>query len=153
MVLGIDPGLASTGWAVVDNKKSLVAYGCIETDKKEDFSSRLAKIHNQVRDLCRQYHIEVMAVESIFFAKNVKTAITVAQSLGAIKVAARNLKVAVFEYTPLQIKIAITGYGRATKEQVMIMVAGNFKDEQIITNNHAADAAAAALTHIFTMRI
>jgi crossover junction endodeoxyribonuclease RuvC len=150
MVLGIDPGLASTGWAVVDSGNRLVSCGCFKTKRDEGFAVRLAKIYNQIDKLCRNYKIRELAIESIFFAKNVKTAIIVAQAMGAIKAAAQNLKVAVFEYTPLQIKIAITGYGRADKEQVIKMVGESLKGKNIIENNHAADAAAAALTHIFT---
>ena len=157
MILGIDPGLAHCGWAVIDpangGGNQLVSYGCIETEKSEDFAKRLSQIYNQVRKLCRQYKIKELAIESIFFAKNIKTAISTAQTMGAIEAAAQNSEVAVFEYTPLQIKMAITGYGRADKEQIIKMVGESFKKKEIINNNHAADAAAAALTHIFTIKI
>jgi len=156
IILGIDPGLAHCGWAVIDtgdNGNQLISCGCIETEKSEDFAKRLGRIYNQVKKLCRQYKAKELAIESIFFAKNVKTAISVAQAMGAIKAAAQNSGVAVFEYTPLQIKIAITGYGRASKEQIIKMVGESFKKKEVISNNHAADAAAVALTHTFTMKI
>ena len=156
MILGIDPGLASTGWAVIDagdDGNRLVSCGCIETEKSEDFAKRLGQIYNQIKRLCRQYKIRELVIESIFFAKNMKTAINVAQAMGAVKAAAQNSGVAVFEYTPLQIKMAITGYGRADKEQIIKMVGESLKEKEVISDNHAADAAATALTHIFTMRL
>ena len=156
MILGVDPGLAHCGWAVIDagdDGNQLVSYGCVETEKSEDFAKRLGQIYNQVKKLCRQYKIRELAIESIFFAKNIKTAIKVAQAMGAIKAAAQNSGVAVFEYTPLQIKMAITGYGRADKEQIIKMVGESLEKKEIINDNHAADAAAAALTHIFTIKI
>ncbi len=147
--------MAHCGWAVVDargDSNRLIASGCLETKKTENFAARLAKIYNHIQAICRQYKIRDLAVESIFFAQNVKTAIVVAQTIGAVKAAADNLNVAVFEYTPLQIKIAITGYGRADKEQMIKMTGKNLANGDIIENNHAADAAAAALTHIFTRK-
>jgi len=154
MILGVDPGLAHCGWAVINNDgDQLVSYGCIETKKNEDFAKRLGQIYNQIKELCRQYKIKELAIESIFFAKNVKTAINVAQAMGAIKAAAQNSEVVVFEYTPLQVKIAITGYGRADKEQIIKMVGESLKKKEVINDDHAADAAAVALTHIFTIKI
>ncbi|KKQ63626.1 MAG: Crossover junction endodeoxyribonuclease RuvC [Candidatus Shapirobacteria bacterium GW2011_GWF1_38_23] len=92
-------------------------------------------------------------MESLFFAKNVRSAMTVAEAIGVIKVAAKNLGKPIFEYTPLQIKMALVGYGRAEKEQVELMVRDCLGLEEPITPGHASDAVAAALTHEFTMRL
>jgi len=153
MILGIDPGLAHCGWAIIKpngDSNQLVSCGCVETKKGEDFAKRLAQIYNQIKELCRRYKIEELAVESIFFAKNMKTAINIAQVIGTVKVAAQNSKTTVFEYTPLQVKMAITGYGRADKKQITKMIGESLEKKEVIGNNHAADAAAIALTHIFT---
>ena len=92
-------------------------------------------------------------MESLFFAKNVRSAMAVAEAIGVIKVAAKNLGKAIFEYTPLQIKIALVGYGRAEKEQVELMVRDCLGLEEPITPGHASDAVATALTHGFTMKM
>ena len=116
MILGIDPGVASTGWAVLDKDK-LIASGCIKTSKKDDFSCRLSQIYQEVAEICSRWSVADLAIEEIFFAKNAKTALKVAQVMGAIKTAAQNNGVRVFGYTPLQIKIAVVGYGRAEKNR------------------------------------
>ena len=152
MVLGIDPGLASCGWAVVDGEKNLIASGCIETTNKISFSDRLLKIYHRLIEVCRQNEVNEMAVESLFFAKNIKTAMKVAQALGVIKLAGKTSQLEVFEYTPLQIKMALTGYGRAEKQQVMAMVKQTLAADVKIKNDHVGDAIAAALTHMFTLQ-
>ena len=124
-ILGIDPGLASIGWAVLENEKGnfkLIEAGCFKTEKENDFSSRLEIIFEEIKKLADKYDLEVLAVEELYFAKNVKTAIKVAQCLGVIKLAGRKLGLSVMEYTPLNVKMTITGYGRAEKEQVEFMV-------------------------------
>ncbi|MDD5073831.1 MAG: crossover junction endodeoxyribonuclease RuvC, partial [Candidatus Shapirobacteria bacterium] len=152
MVLGIDPGLASCGWAILPDSKTLSVCGCLVTTRADDLSNRLGQLYQQVVDLCQKYRVEELAIESLFFAKNTKTALLVAQVMGAIKAAAYHSGVRVFEYTPLQIKIAITGYGRADKNQIAAMVKQELGENDQLVNNHAADAVAAALTHLFTMR-
>ncbi|MBP8590966.1 crossover junction endodeoxyribonuclease RuvC [Candidatus Shapirobacteria bacterium] len=146
MILGIDPGVASTGWAVLDKNK-LIASGCIKTSKEDDFSSRLSQIYKEVEEICSRWAVADLAIEEVFFAKNAKTALKVAQVMGAIKAAAQNKGVRVFGYTPLQIKIAVVGYGRAEKKQVELMVGQTINLDQKINSNHAVDALAAALTH------
>lgn len=150
MILGVDPGLAACGWAVLNKNQKVIACGCIKTEKTEKLASRLGQIYSQIQKLGRQHKITKLAIESIFFAKNVKTAVVVAQAMGAIEAAAASLKIEVFEYTPLQIKIAITGYGRAEKKQVIKMLKQTVKNGPLIKNSHTADAVAAGLTHIFT---
>ncbi len=152
MVLGIDPGLASCGWAILPDSKTLSLCGCIVTKKDDDLASRLNYVYREVFNLCQQHKVDELAIESLFFAKNSKTALVVAQVIGVIKAAAYQAGANVFEYTPLQIKIAITGYGRAGKEQVANLVEQSLGEIKQLANNHTADAAATALTHFFTMK-
>ena len=157
-VIGIDPGLASTGWAVLEqdetnfDKVDLIASGCFETKAGLDISRRLEMIHGELGEVIKKYQPVDMAVEEIFFAKNVKTAIKVAQAVGVIKYTGIETGLDVFGYTPLNIKTAITGYGRAKKEQVQFMVKKIIKSDKEIKPDHAVDAAAAGLTHLFTNR-
>ena len=158
MILGIDPGLENTGWGIIEigNERleiRLIEYGVILTDKKDKSEERLEKIFEEVQKIIKKYKIEEVAVESMFFAKNAKSALKVAEAIGVIKVAAKNLKKPIFEYTPLQIKMALVGYGRAEKEQVEIMVKNCLNLTEDISPSHAADAVATALTHGFTLKI
>jgi crossover junction endodeoxyribonuclease RuvC len=152
MILGIDPGLENTGWGVIDNNK-LIDCGVILTTKKDKSEERLEKIFEEIQKVIKKYGVSEVAMESLFFAKNVRSAMAVAEAIGVIKVAAKNLGKEVFEYTPLQIKQALVGYGRAEKEQVELMVRDCLNLEEPITPGHASDAVAAALTHGFTMRV
>lgn len=149
MILGIDPGLENTGWGVVSNNE-LVACGVILTTKKDKSEVRLEKIFEEIQKVIKKYGVEEVAIESLFFAKNIRSAMVVAEAIGVIKVAAKNLGKPVFEYTPLQIKQALVGYGRAEKEQVEVMVRDCLGLKEPITPGHASDAVAAALTHGFT---
>ncbi|MBU2592732.1 crossover junction endodeoxyribonuclease RuvC [Patescibacteria group bacterium] len=152
IILGVDPGLASTGWAVLEktSQNRLVDYGCVKTAAGLDFSNRLGHLFQAMEDLIKQFSPEVMAVEELFFAQNVKTAIKVAQAQGVIKLAGAQSGLKVVEYTPLNIKMSITGYGRGDKRQIEFMVKKLLNLEKEIRPSHAADAAAVALTHIFT---
>lgn len=153
IVLGIDPGLAEMGWAAVEGngrKPGLIEHGCFKTEKTAIFSSRLSKLGRQIRALIRKFHPNELAIEELFFAKNAKTAIKIAQCIGAIKLSADQLGVKVYEYTPLNVKMTMTGFGRAEKSQVQKMVTRLLGLSKKITSDHAADAAAVALTHIFT---
>lgn len=154
MILGIDPGLNNTGWGIISLESGtdnihLNDYGVVKIKTKD----RLKDIYDGVEKLIKKYKIKEMGVESMFFAKNAKSALKVSEAIGVIKVCGMNNGVEVHEYTPLQIKMALTGYGRAEKEQVETMVRSclNLKDE--IKPSHAADAVAVALTHGFTMKI
>jgi len=158
MILGIDPGLENTGWGVIDlqssiNNCQLINCGVILTNRKDRSEVRLEKIFKEIQKIIKKYKVEEVAMESMFFAKNAKSALKVAEAIGAIKVAARNLGKTVFEYTPLQIKIALVGYGRAQKEQVELMVRDCLNLKEPISPGHASDAVAVALTHGFTMKI
>ena len=158
MILGIDPGLENTGWGIIEtgNKKPetrLVDFGVILTSNKDKSEERLEKIFEEIQKIIKKYKVEEVAMESLFFAKNARSAMVVAEAIGAIKVAAKNLKKPIFEYTPLQIKMALVGYGRAEKEQVEMMVGNYLNLSESIKPSHASDAVAVALTHGFTMRI
>lgn len=155
MILGLDPGLANTGWAVINNQFSnsnlqLEKCGVIKTGVKEDGGVRLNKIYEGIKKIIRENKIEEVALESLFFARNARSAIKVAEAIGVIKVCGRQCRVGVFEYTPLQVKMALVGYGRAEKEQVERMVRSILNLEKSISPSHAADAVAVALTHVFT---
>ena len=149
MILGIDPGLENTGWAVIKDGR-LVGVGVILTRKKDSSQARLKKIYEEIQKIIKKEKVNVVSMESLFFAKNAKSALEVAEAIGVIKIAAEDLKVAVFEYTPLQIKMALVGYGRAEKEQVEVMVRQSLGIEENIKPSHASDAVAAALTHEYT---
>lgn len=149
MILGIDPGLENTGWAVIKDGR-LVGVGVILTSKKGSSQARLKKIYEEIQKIIKKEKVNVVSMESLFFAKNAKSALEVAEAIGVIKIAAEDLKVAVFEYTPLQIKMALVGYGRAEKEQVEVMVRQSLGIEENIKPSHASDAVAAALTHEYT---
>jgi len=152
MILGIDPGLENTGWGIIDDNK-LVDCGVIVTKTKDKSSDRLGKIYDELERIIKKYKVTEMAMESLFFAKNAKSALKVAEAIGVVKVCGQKNKIGVEEYTPLQIKMALVGYGRAEKEQVEIMVGQCLNLEKTIRPSHASDAVAVALTHEFTMRI
>jgi len=147
-ILGIDPGTALTGWGVVEEEKGepiVVAYGCIETPKTHSDVKRLEEIAHDLRDILSTYKPNEVAVEDLFFFKNLKTAIKVAQARGIMLLIPTENKIPVFEYTPLQIKQALTGYGRAEKKQVQVMVQVILKLKKIPQPDDAADALAVAL--------
>lgn len=128
-------------------------YGVILTSNKDKSEERLEKIFEEIQKIIKKYKVEEVAMESLFFANNARSAMVVAEAIGAIKVAAKNLKKPIFEYTPLQIKMALVGYGRAEKEQVEVMVGNYLNLSESIKPSHASDAIAVALTHGFTMKL
>ncbi len=149
-ILGIDPGIATIGFAIIEfenDNYQLLDYGCITTKAGVPFPERLRQIHQDLNTICDQWHPAESAIEEIFFSKNVKTAIMVAQARGAIMqhLANRNLKIS--EYKPQQIKEAVCGYGRAEKKQVQKMVQLILKMDHLPTPDDAADAIAIAICH------
>ncbi len=149
-ILGLDPGTATTGWGIIKktNKGAeLVAYGCIETCKTKCAPDRLKEIADDLLSLIKTHKPDETAVEDLFFFKNLKTAIKVAQARGVLLLVCRQQKIPVFEYTPLQIKQGLTGYGRADKNQVQQMVKQIFKLKSIPKPDDAADAIAVAICH------
>ena len=150
MILGIDPGLANIGWAVLKNEETLVECGCLKTKISDASVVRLSKIYNEVYRLIKKYKVEAVALETLFFAKNAKSAIKVSEAIGVIKLCGVRCGLQVFGYTPLQVKMALVGYGRAEKEQVEVMIRHFLKMETSISPSHASDAVAVGLTHLFT---
>jgi len=153
IVLGIDPGLSNTGYGLIkyDKKKiELIDYGCILTRKKDNFSVRIKKIYYKIKELIEKYNPHEVVIEDIFFNKNVRSALTVSKVHGMVAITAALMELELFEYTPLQIKQATVGNGRAEKHQVQSMVKILLNLSKIPQPNHAADALAAAICHIHT---
>ncbi len=154
-VLGIDPGTATVGWAVLENTPQIptvIAYGHIETPANDPMPERLHMIYTDIKNLIQKYHPSDVAVEELFFFKNHKTVITVAEARGVILLAAQRAHCFIGEYTPLQIKQALTSYGRANKRQVQETVASVLKLDKIPKPDDTADALAIALCHINTKK-
>jgi crossover junction endodeoxyribonuclease RuvC len=150
-VLGIDVGFAICGWSIVDKvdgKIKLVDFGVIESDKSLDIPERLEIIYTGVRDIIKLFKPTDIAVEDIFFSNNAKTVINVSQVRGVILLGAYQDNLKIYKYTPPQVKMAVTGYGRAEKKQIQEMVQRIFKLSQIPKPDDAADAVAIAYCHI-----
>jgi len=154
-ILGIDPGTGILGFGVIEADKGqaqLVDAGVIRTPVKEDDAVRLQTIFDELTDIIAQTKPTVMSVEKLFFAQNVTTAMTVAQARGVVLLCGRQAGLEIFEYTPLQIKQALTGYGRAEKKQIQEMVRVVLKLKTVPKPDDCADALAAAITHSMTVR-
>ena len=150
IILGIDPGTATVGWGVINVDRShttAVAFGHISTSKDIPLPKRLAEISANLRDIIEKYQPEESAVEELFFSNNQKTVIAVAQARGCILLTLENLCVRVHGYTPLEIKQALTNYGRADKAQMQLMVKALLKLSAIPKPDDTADALAVALCH------
>ncbi len=153
IILGIDPGSAITGYGVIrkpieKNKKiEVLDFGCIMTDPKENTGDRLKKINRDLNRLITKYKPKAMAVENLFFFKNLKTVMPVSQAKGVIIFTAAKKKIPVYEFTPLQVKMTITGYGRAEKKQVQKMTETllDLSKFDLKENNRKKDDAADAL--------
>jgi len=150
LILGIDPGLAIVGYSLIEkkgNKYRVCDYGVIKTSVGETNSQRLLNIYQELTDLINTYQPEEMAVEELFFNKNAKTAIEVGQARGVILLAGAQAGIKVAEYTPLQVKQSVVGYGRATKDQVQQMVKALLNLSSLPKPDDAADALAVAICH------
>ena len=154
IILGIDPGTALTGWGVIEktNNPKLVAYGCIETDKDQPQEERLLQINYELQELLEKYKPEVVCLEKLFFNTNAKTALSVGEARGVVKICAALNDIKIEEFTPLQIKSAVAGFGRAEKKQMQKMVKALLDLDEIPKPDDAADAVAAALTYCFHNR-
>ncbi len=149
-IIGIDPGYAIVGYGVVDYDNfrfCTIGYGAVTTTAGIPFGDRLLSIYNDMTLLFEKYNPEAMAIERLYFNTNTTTAIDVAQARGVILLAARKAGVEVFEYTPLQVKQAVTGYGKAEKHQVMEMVKGLLSLKAVPKPDDTADALAIAVCH------
>jgi crossover junction endodeoxyribonuclease RuvC len=152
-ILGIDPGLATLGWGVIEaeaGRQRLVEYGCILTTPQQRLPDRLKQIGEDMRDLLTLYHPDEIAFEELFLAKNVTTAFSVGAARGVSIAACAAYTDRLFEYTPMQVKQAIVGYGKAEKQQIQQMVKLLLKMDHIAKPDDAADAIAIALTHAAT---
>ena len=150
LVLGIDPGYAIVGYGVVkyeNNRFTPVAYGAVTTKAGVEFSTRLNTIYEDVYAVIERYRPEALSIEKLYFNTNTTTAIDVAQARGVILLAARKHNTPIYEYTPLQVKQSVVGYGRAEKSQVMDMVRRICGLKSVPRPDDAADAVALALCH------
>ena len=148
--MGIDPGIAIVGYGFLElkgNSYKVLDYGAITTEAKVPLPERLDTIYEEMNELIERYKPDDIAFEELFFNKNVKTAITVAQARGVEVLAAKESEAGLYEYTPLQVKQAIVGYGRATKNQVQEMVRIILNLEKVPKPDDVADALAVAITH------
>jgi crossover junction endodeoxyribonuclease RuvC len=154
-ILGIDPGTGILGFGIIEyrkNKPLLVDAGVIRTPVKEDDAVRLETIFDELTDIIAANKPDVMSVEKLFFARNVTTAMTVAQARGVVLLCGKQARLPIFEYTPMQIKQATTGYGKADKKQIQEMVRVILGLQEVPKPDDCADALAAALTHGNTVR-
>ncbi|MFQ5881242.1 MAG: crossover junction endodeoxyribonuclease RuvC [Candidatus Methylomirabilales bacterium] len=150
-VLGIDPGTAATGYGVVELRNgslTSIAHGVIATSPRQPFPLKLQTIHKTLQAIIGQHRPGCAVVEGLFFAKNVRTALQLGQARGAVLLAVVEAGLEVFEYSPLEVKGAVTGFGRASKGQVQRMVASLLKLSLVLPAADAADALALAICHI-----
>lgn len=148
IIIGIDPGLATTGWGIIKKTKKgakAIDYGCIKTDPKLPNGERLKIISNKINGLIKKHQPKYLAVESVYFFKNLKTAMPVSQAKGVILLSAAKKKIPVYEFTPLQMKMAIAGYGKAEKKQIQKMIHILLGLKEKPKQDDAADALGIAL--------
>ncbi len=149
-ILGIDPGLAIVGWSVLESSRGFlqpVAFGAITTPAHTTVESRLLMIKNDLEELVDKYQPEEAAIEELFFNTNITTGITVSEARGVILCTLHSKGVKIFEYTPLQVKQAVVGYGKAEKHQVISMVTSILKLKKPPKPDDTADAVAIAICH------
>lgn len=150
VILGIDPGVATIGFGVINaerQKNTLIQYGTITTPAGIPLASRLLQISNDMEELIHLFQPDEMAIEELFFSTNITTGISVAHGRGVILLAAEKLGVPIFEYTPIQVKQAVAGYGKADKKQVMLMTQRLLHMNRLPRPDDAADALAIAICH------
>lgn len=150
IILGIDPGLANTGWGIVSQhgpRMQCLAYGCVSTPSDMELSLRLAKIHEQIGAVIQRYEPTCVGIETVWFGQNITAAFATGQARGAALVACAQAGLAVGEFSPKQIKLAVVGAGGAAKEQVQYMVKQLLGLSSVPRPDHAADALAAAICY------
>ncbi len=155
-VLGIDPGTAIVGFSVIGNdtgEPGIITYGQITTDKKRRPAERLEEIYENINELIVKYSPQELAIEKLYFHRNVTTAMAVSEARGVILLACQRAGLTISEYTPLQIKQAVTGYGKAGKKDVQNMVMHILALSEVPKPDDVADAIAVGLTHIFTLKV
>ena len=147
IILGIDPGSVITGYCIlekgIERELEVLDFGCIITDKFSSTGEGLKQIYNEIIKLIKKYHPDIMSIERLFFFKNLKTIMPVSQTKGVILLAAAENKLLVYEFTPLQMKMAIAGFGRAEKKQIqkMIKKTVNIESFDLSKNNRKKDDA------------
>ncbi len=146
-ILGIDPGYNILGWSVIEKNQTIIDFGIIETSPDKRIDERLMEIHIGLASIIARLKPECAAIEKLFFAKNIKTGMDVAKAIGAVILTLKLNDIGYFEYTPSQVKQAVTGYGRADKSQMKSMIKSIFKMDAQPSSDDAADALAVALCH------
>jgi crossover junction endodeoxyribonuclease RuvC len=155
-ILGIDPGIARCGWGVIDFEKSklkVLNFGCIQTSSEKELPERLKEVYLETSKIIKKYSPDALSIEELFFNTNAKTAFVVGQARGVILLAASQNNLSISIYTPLQVKVAVTGYGRAQKDQIGKMVKTLLSLKEIPKPDDTADALAIALAHAFSSRL
>lgn len=154
-IIGIDPGLATVGYAVIDaidRNCRLIEYGCIVTKPEQSMPDRLGTIYDALEEIIEEFSPEEMSIEELFFTKNVTNGILVGQARGVEILCAHKMGLRVFEYTPMQVKQAVTGYGRADKKQMQENIRMIFRLQELPKPDDAADAIGIAFTHAMSHR-
>jgi crossover junction endodeoxyribonuclease RuvC len=154
-ILGVDPGSGATGYGIVDTdgtKHRAVIYGAIKTNANRPFHERLLKIHKELNDILLREKADAMAIESVFHAANVQSALRLGHARGVALLVAAQHNLSLYEYSPLEIKSAVVGYGRAEKTQIQLMVQLLLNLPELPTPDHAADALAVAICHANRIR-
>ncbi|MEK7450411.1 MAG: crossover junction endodeoxyribonuclease RuvC [Patescibacteria group bacterium] len=155
-ILGIDPGIARCGWGTIERIKNhelrVMNYGCVETRNNLAIEERLKTVYEQITEIIKKEKPDVLAIEELFFNTNAKTAFVVGQARGVVLLACAIANIPIAIYTPLQVKVAVTGYGKAEKLQVGKMVKALLKLKEIPKPDDVTDALAIALTHAFTKK-
>ena len=146
-ILGIDPGYGILGWAVIGSDRKVVELGSIKTSKEIPYPDRLLQIYSSLKEILSKHHPSVASVEKVFFSKNTGTAIDVAKTIGVVQLALKLEGIDFFEYTPSQVKQAVTGYGKADKKQVEFMVMKIFNLSESPGLDDVTDALAIAACH------
>ncbi len=150
-ILGIDPGLAETGWGVVEEISGRirpVSFGVVKTFPSMELSERIYTLGEDISSLVEKYSVDVCSMEDIYFARNITSAVPVAKVIGALTYKLKSMGIEVFYYSPLEIKLAVTGTGTADKHQVQEMVRLHLKLEKVPKPDHAADALADCICHV-----
>lgn len=156
LILGIDPGIATTGYGLIAEKNDRLNYvdcGTINTQPRDNSSVRLRLIYSEIKKIIVNHRPEALAIEKLYFGANSKTAMAVGQARGMALLAAAEMKLPISEYTPLEVKMAITGYGKADKKQMQQMVKNLLKLSFLPKPDDAADALAVAICHLHSYKI
>lgn len=151
IIMGIDPGVASTGYGVIRTGERenivLLGYGVISTSPKDNQTHRLKYIYEHITEIIKEYKPDVIAVESIFHSRNLKSLADVSEAIGVISLAAANFNLEIIKFTPLKVKSAVVGVGRADKNQVGLMIMNLLNLEELPSPHHASDALAVAICY------